>query len=705
MPTVALASEFLDAFARLPRPQQRKVREFTEKFKADPTSLAINYEKLHGVRDDKIRTVRIDKKYRAVVLHPDRGDVYVLVWVDNHDEAMAWAARKSFEVNPVTGALQVVGVEEVERAAPTDDGDGPVLGLFAAYDDDVLLSFGVPAVLLPSVRSVRSVRELVSLGRHLPAEADEALLWLAEGIPPPEVREAVAVPAGGRVDPDDLAAALEHPDTRRRFVTIHSDDELAAMLEAPLEKWRVFLHPGQEKLVGKAFNGPARVLGGAGTGKTVVAMHRARHLAARVFTDPSDRILVTTYTANLAENIEATLKTFCGPERERVEVVHLHAWAVRLLRSHGVEGEIAGPEEIEQGWQEAITTTGVRDFDTAFLRKEWEDVVLAGGIEDRDAYLKVARLGRGKTLSRPQRGRAWQVFERYKESLGRRGLRDWLTVIREARRLLESGRARPAYRSVIVDEAQDFHPEEWRLIRSLAPAGPDDLFLVGDAHQRIYGPKVSLSRCGISIRGRSACLRINYRTTEQIRAWAMGVLRGVEADDLDEGRDGERGYRSLLSGSEPEVHHFGGRDEEREFLAATLRSLVEARQPEEVCLVARTNSLIRNEYAPLLKNLGIPHQILDRGRERPDGGIRLATMHRVKGLEFPVMVLAGLSARTMPLRVASLGDDPTALADHGERERSLLFVAATRARDRLIVTSFGTPSPFLGAMAEPARES
>lgn len=701
MPTVAIASEFLDAFARLPRAQQRRVREFTEKFKADPTSSAINYEKIHDVRDEKVRTVRIGNKYRAVVLHPERGDVYVLVWVDNHDEAMDWAARKSFEVNPVTGALQVVSVEEIEQAAQAQPGgeDDPPHGLFASHGDDVLLSFGVPAVLLPSVRAVRSLPDLVNLGRHLPAEADEALLWLAEGIPPDEVREAVAATPQRRVDPADLAAALQHPDTKRRFVTIHTDDELAAMLEAPLEKWRVFLHPSQERLVGRKFNGPARVLGGAGTGKTVVAMHRSRHLAAKVFTAPTDRILVTTYTANLAENIESALKTLCGAERERIEVVHLHAWAVRLFRSQGVEGDIAGPEDIEAGWHQAIAAAGLRDFDPTFLRREWEDVVLANGIEDLDTYLKVPRLGRGKTLSRPQRGRAWQVFERYKEALRRRGRRDWLAVIREARRLLEEGRARTPYRAVVVDEAQDFHPEEWRLIRALVLPGANDLFLVGDAHQRIYGPKVSLSRCGISIQGRSSRLRINYRTTEQIRSWAMRILHGVEVDDLDEGRDDERGYRSLLSGPEPEVHHFGSKAEEREFLAATIRSLAAERRPETICLVARTNSLIRDEYGPLLKNLGIPHQMLDRGREKADGGVRLATMHRVKGLEFPVMVLAGLNARTMPLRIASLGDDPAALSDHEERERSLLFVAATRARDRLIVTSHGTPSPYLEASA------
>jgi len=695
MPTVALATEFFDAFAALPRAQQKKVREFTAKFQANPTSAAIHYEKIHDVKDDKVRTVRIDNKYRAVVLHPEQGDVHVLVWVDNHDEAMAWARKRVFEVNPVTGALQVVSLDHVPASRPATSEEPEKAGLFSAYSDDVILSFGVPSVLLPSVRAVREVKDLVSLGKHLPAEADEALLWLAEGIPPEEVRDAVAATPKQKVDPKNLAAALEHPDTKRRFVTIHTDDELEAMLAAPLEKWRCFLHPSQERLVTRSFNGPARVLGGAGTGKTVVAMHRSRHLAAKIFTAPNDRVLVTTYTGNLADNIEAILKILCGEEQSRIEVVHLHAFAVRLLRSQGVEGDIASLEEIEELWQQAIAIIGAREFDSSFLRKEWEDVVLANGVEDKETYLRIPRSGRGKTLSRPQRARVWQLFEHYREALRRQFRRDWLTVIRDARHVLESGKVKLSYQAVVVDEAQDFHPEEWRLIRALVPAGPNDIFLVGDAHQRIYGPKVVLSRCGISIQGRSSCLKINYRTTEQIRSWAMPILQGVEADDLDGKRDDERGYQSLLSGPEPEARHFSNRNEERDFLATTIRSLVKERKPEEICLVARTNSLIRDEYGPLLKNLGIPHQILDRGREKPDSGIRLATMHRVKGLEFPVMLLAGINAKTMPLRVASLADDPAALADHEDRERSLLFVAATRARDRLIVTGWGTPSSFL----------
>jgi UvrD/REP helicase N-terminal domain len=532
MPTVAIASEFLDAFANLPRAQQKKVRQFTEKFKANPTSAAINYEKIHGVRDEKVRTVRIDQKYRAVVMHPDSGEVYVLVWVDDHDEAMAWAKNRVFEINPVTGSLQVVSVDQTDGAleSSTDQPEQP--GLFTTHDDTFLLSFGVPAVLLPSVRAIKSSRELASMGRHLPAEANEALLWLAEGIPPAEIREAVAPPARKRVDATDLAAALEHPDTKRRFVTIHTDHELEAMLEAPLEKWRVFFHPSQERLVGRSFNGPARVLGGAGTRKTVVAIHRVNHLATKVFTGPTDRILFTTYASNLAENIEATLNTCCGPEKQRIEVVHLHAWALRFLRSQGDRRDIANPEEVEECWGADIRATGLSELDQTFFRKEWETVVLSNGIQDLAEYLKVSRLGRGKTLSRPQRGRAWQVFERFKAELAIRNRLDSLSLIREARHLLEAGAQGPPFRAVVVDEAQDFHPEEWRLIRSLAPQGANDLFIVGDAHQRIYAQKVTVSRCGIMIQGRSSQLKINYRTTEQIRDWAMKIVNGLHIDTI-----------------------------------------------------------------------------------------------------------------------------------------------------------------------------
>jgi superfamily I DNA/RNA helicase len=322
----------------------------------------------------------------------------------------------------------------------------------------------------------------------------------------------------GAVDPSDLAAALTHPDSRRRFVTLRSNDELTSILGAPLEKWRVFLHPSQERLVTHPFHGPSRVLGGAGTGKTVVAMHRARHLASTACASPDDRILFTTYTANLAENVRENLATLCGDLRGRIEVVHLHAWAVRFLKGQGIETEIASDEEIDRCWQVALVGGGATEFDLGFLRAEWDRVVQAHGIREMAEYLRVSRSGRGRTLTRPQRGRVWKLFEGYREALEARGKSDWPGLIQAARRYLEANRPKLPYRAVIVDEAQDFHAEAWRLIRALVPEGPDDLFLVGDAHQRIYGRRVVLAWCGISIQGRSSRLRINYRTTEQIRA-------------------------------------------------------------------------------------------------------------------------------------------------------------------------------------------
>jgi len=700
-PTVALGSDFLDAFARIPRAQQKKVGEFIEKFRANPKSAAINYEKIHGVKDDKVRTVRIDQKYRAVILHPEKGDVHVLVWVDSHDEAMDWARKRTFEINPVTGALQVVNVVEAEQVVTPEPAKKKQKGLLEAYDDDVLLSFGVPTALLPAVRAVKNGEELLSLVKHLPAEAAEALTWLNEGIPVEEVRVTVAVaPAKKAVDTADLAAALENPDTRRRFVTIKSADDLSSMLDAPLAKWRIFLHPSQERLVTKNFNGPARVTGGAGTGKTVVAMHRARHLAKEVFPDQADRILFTTYTANLAHNVEQTLRSLCGEEMSRIDVLHLHSWAVRYMNSQGVEFRIATDDEIEQCWDTAVAASGNANFDVGFLKQEWDQVVEAKGIQTLQDYLKVPRTGRGRTLSKPQRGQVWKTFEKYREALRDRGKQEWLQAIQETRRYLEQKKPTLPYRAVVVDEAQDFHPEEWKLIRAIVPPGPNDLFIVGDAHQRIYGRKVVLAGCGIQIQGRSSTLKINYRTTEQIRDWAMAMLQGIDVDDLDGKKEDKAGYKSLLSGPKPEVHHFSTVDEEQKFLAKTLKECLKQWKPEEVCLVARTTRQLERDYLPVLKTAKVPFVVLDKTHEGKEEGVRLATMHRVKGLEFPVMLLAGVNSKVVPVYLSSVEGDPTARQEHEDRERSLLFVAGTRARDRLVVTSWGVPSPFLGKMAQ-----
>lgn len=318
------------------------------------------------------------------------------------------------------------------------------------------------------------------LVKHLPAETAEALTWLGEGNPVEEVRTVVTVTTAKEVvNPRDLGTALQNADTKRRFVTLKSQDDLTSILNAPLAKWRVFLHPSQEKLVGKRFNGPARVLGGPGTGKTVVVMHRTRHLAREVFKEKTDRILFTTKMANLAENIEENLRSLCSDEIERIEVVHLDAWVVRFMKTQDVDFSVATEEEIDRCWEEALAVAGDPDFDVGFLKQEWAMVVRANGITTLPEYLQVARTGRGRTLTKPGRGKVWKVFEEYDAALQDKGKHEWLQIIQETRRYLEKKKEILPYRAVVVDESQDFHAEEWKLIRALVPEAANDLFLVG----------------------------------------------------------------------------------------------------------------------------------------------------------------------------------------------------------------------------------
>lgn len=670
-PQVALSDSFLTALARLPKPTQKKVREFTSKFRTNATSPAINYESLHGMRDPKVRTVRIDDAYRAVVVHPPTGNLYMLVWVDHHDEAMAWAQDKVFDINATTGSIQVVDMQFVAQAnaavapAPTP---APT-GLFAALSDDALARMGLPGVLVPAIRAVRRDDELEKLQPYLPQEAFEALYLVAAGYDVDRaIRESSRPPIAEPkpVDTSDFAAALEKPASRRQFRLVESEDELVEMLDASLDKWRIFLHPNQEAIVRSNFRGPARVLGGAGTGKTVVAMHRARHLAKLY---PDARILFTAFNRNLATNISGLLDTLCGAERSRIDVANIHSWAVKYAGKHWGTVTIPSTAQTAECWNAALAggraALGWMQDD---YEDEWRDVVQFHGVATRDEYLKASRAGCPKTLKRSERVAIWEGLAAFRAELDRRKLLDWPDVVRKVRKHLESTGEHP-YRAVVVDEAQDIDAEQWRLLRVLASDADNSLFITGDAHQRIYGKPITLSQFGINIRGRSHRLKINYRTTEQVLRWATKLLAGAEVDDLDGGTDNTVGYRSLYSGPDPEVHTFSSFAAEAAFLVDRVHALSADSPAEEIAIVAKTRSRL-HAYANALDGAGIPHVILDADGSPSGPGVRLATMHRVKGLDFTHVVMHMPGAGT---------------ASKDPRDQSLLYVAATRCRRTLTV--------------------
>ena len=731
--TVALSNDFFKAFGRLPEKAQGKVATFISKFRDNPRSPGLNYERIEGGKDPFIRSVRVDQDIRCIVRAPDTGDTYVLLWIDKHDDAYQWARRRTCHVNRVSGALQVVDVEAAEMAvgdaiaaavsearanqapvvqpAPSPSVDDPsatataqakVGSLFAHCSDDQLMLLGVPEALLPAVRAVSSEEALSRLIEWVPQDCVDGLILLADGKPIEAVIEELERHRPAAIDPTDVAAALETPESKAEFLVITDDDVLEAMLSAPLERWRVFLHPSQRRLVERRWSGAVRVLGGAGTGKTVVAMHRARWLANELIkTGSSGRVLFTTFTRNLATDIRANLTKICSPEElQRIEVIHLDGWVMTFLKGQGLQVRVFNEEARDSCWSLAMDVADTSlGLDERFYREEWKDVVLAQGCRSRDEYLMARRVGRGTRLSRPQRAQIWPVFDAVRAEFRQRGLWEPEEAKQIAADLIKKANRPPLYAAVVVDEAQDLDVASFSLLRALVgEPRANDLFIVGDPHQRIYGKPLVLSRCGIDIRGRARKLRINYRTTEETRAWATAVLHGLDFDDLDGGSDPASDYRSLLHGDQPLVQGFDDPGEEQRFLVSTLRQLREEQQSlASTCVAARTNKGVEKLEA-LLKGEGFATRVIkaEESDDPSDPALRLATMHRVKGLEFDQVFLPTLDASQMPLQV-ELNKRPDALSRElfEQQERSLLHVAATRAKKRVVVSYSGKASPFI----------
>ena len=692
---VAISSDFLTAFAALPRNIQGKVTEFINKFRNNPKSPGINYEKINDAADKKIYSVRIDETYRGIVVRQEESGVYLLLWVDHHDEAYNWARRKKCEINPLTGNVQVFDIQQITMPEQSSEFI-PVL--FSEVTETDLLSLGVPSEQLYIIRSLKSIDDFYGIKKTIPEDAYENLEWVANGFTAKEVLEMLSSEKEILPEENDFAAALQNPRSKKSFVIVEGEDELRRIMAEPLEKWRVFLHPTQQKIVAKNYSGAVRVLGGAGTGKTVVAMHRAKWIAGQL--NGKEKILFTTFTANLAADIKDNLRKICTVEEQKhIEVINLDAWVSQFLREQGYSYTIVYDETLSDIWEEALALSGEEvDFSLMFFPEEWSKIVNVQETFTLDLYLKASRLGRGTRLDRSKRIQVWHVFEEYQNILREKELRDVDMAMYECRKILESSSERARYSSVIVDEGQDLSMNAFKLIRALAgEEHSNDIFIVGDSHQRIYKNKPVLSKGGINIRGRSSYLKINYRTTEEIRKYAFGLLKGISFDDLDEGYDDGKVCQSLTHGDIPRVEIFKSAAEEIEFILKELNHLVDdGTSLKNICIVARTHHLL-DDYIAQLNRAGIKNYEIKRNKldDRNLDGVRVATMHRVKGLEFQHVFVVAVNKRIIPLATAIDFADPIAVAEAITAEKCLLYVALTRAQKTAYITCYGTPSEFL----------
>lgn len=689
-----IADTFTDSLAKLSGDEQKAAKTTAFDLQLNPANPGMSFHKLDNAKDKNFWSVRVNADIRLIV-HKSESSL-LLCYVDHHDKAYSWAERRKLEMHPTTGAAQLVEIRETVKEIliplyiepSTIDANKPSVikpPLFAHILDDVLLSYGIPSEWLADVK-LATEETLLTLTDHLPAEASEALLELATGGKPRAPEPFIT-----------SANPFEHPDAQRRFRVMSNVEELRRALEYPWEKWTVFLHPEQRQIVERDYSGPARVSGSAGTGKTIVALHRAVYLARN---NPEARVLLTTFSDPLANALKTKLRRLIGATpllSERIDVYSLDATGCRLYGSNCGTYSIADRETVKDLLKEASIGLEGQKFSPHFLLDEWEQIVDAWQVRDWDSYRQVARLGRKTRISEAQRSIAWSLFEKVREGLKVRGQITRAELFtRLAKSLIVSKKIPFDY--IVVDEAQDIGVAHLKLIAALGGCRPNALFFAGDQGQRIFQQPFSWKSLGVDIRGRSKTLRINYRTSHQIRSQADRLLDPT-LTDIDGNREDRHDTVSVFNGPAPTIISLKSELDEIDTVAAWLAERhAEGLCPHEIGIFVRSAAQIERARSAVDK-IGMPCKILDDHVDLVSGFASIGTMNLAKGLEFRAVVVMACDDEVIPLqeRIEHVSDESD-LQEVYDTERHLLYVACTRARDHLLVTCVAPGSEFLDDM-------
>ena len=681
-----IADTFTDSLARLTGEEQKAAKTTAFDLQLDPVNPGMSFHKIDSARDKNFWSVRVSRDIRLIV-HKAVGSLLVC-YVGHHDPAYAWAERRRLETHPKTGAAQFVEVREtvqeiiIPEYVEVEQPASPKPPLFKNRSDQELLGYGVPLEWLADVREANE-DTVLALADHLPAEASEALLELAVGGKPEILKPA---PVGA--DP------FAHPDAQRRFRAMKDLEELERALDYPWDKWTVFLHPAQRLIVERNYNGPARVSGSAGTGKTVVALHRAVFLAR---THPDARILLTTFSDPLANALRTQLRRLISNEprlAEQVEVHSIHAIGRRLFQARAGRVQMASREQLSELLKRAAAEVGGHKFRHQFLLTEWEQVVDAWQLATWEEYRDVRRLGRKTRLPEEQRAVLWSIFERVREGLAGEDLITEAGLFSRLAELIRGGQ-NPPFDFAVVDEAQDMGVAHLRFIGSLGADRPNALFFAGDLGQRIFQQPFSWLALGIDVRGRARTLRVNYRTSHQIRTQADRLL-GPEVADVDGNIEERAGTVSVFNGPAPVIKVCESMDGERAAVAEWIAELGnEGLAPRELAVFVRSSSEL-DRARSAVADAGLPFVTLDDKVETKSGSVAVSTMHLAKGLEFRAVAVMACDDEIIPSqeRIETVTDEAD-LEDVYNTERHLLYVACTRARDHLLITGVAPASEFL----------
>lgn len=684
----------------LPKKIQTKVVNFQKKFRECTTANGMHLEPIAQFNDSSMRTARIDDNYRAVIGLIDN-NAYLL-YVGTHENAYNWGIRKKLVWNDHTQACQLVTIQQTtEIIVKTEDKESDVSYPYANITNDKWLKIGVPEELIAQVKLIRSLDDLEPLEEYLPTDAFENIYNLLDG---ESIDDIIAEIEDGQAKENE--DQLLSNNNKRRFVELSDDDTLQRILDDKMDKWQLFLHPSQQKLVDADYKGTMKVSGGAGTGKTVAALHRLKHLS----TNPGAKILFTTYTRTLRDNLDELVKKM-DINRSHCTLNNIDQVLIETARQYKIkEGykilDFSGDKESLKLWREVLETE-VTEFDEKFLYDEYIDVIVYFGNTDVRSYMMQQRVGRTKALSRKQRIEIWNLVEKYVALKQERKVVDRLELFNETTKFLNENNIRP-YTNVIADEFQDFSNPELKFLRALVAEGRNDLFLTGDPMQRIYsGRKINFGAAGINVRGvRSRRLKINYRTTEPIKKVAVSVIKGISFDDMDGGTESMNGYVSLIHGGEKPIYKMVGSASDEvsqiiEWINECLNSNIVA---NDICIAAPSMGLMKDLQTYMHSN-GVAYKILKgSSKQGASNGISLCTLHSLKGLEFKVVILMGINERNIPSKVAEgypfSGMDALDKKEFLSSKRSLLYVAITRARQLVYLVGYGEPCGLLSSIIE-----
>jgi hypothetical protein len=699
MTSIYLHQSFFESIIHLPKSQQSKLSKFIKQFQENPSHPSIN---LHSVGDsmvdDRVRGAKLDDSYRVIVLPSETGDNYLLLYADKHDLAYNWAKTKRFEFKNRNGYFQISDTHFENLPIPKES-------LFSKFSDEDLYQAGIEPYDIETIRKIESKEDLISVMKYFDPLVQSVLSFMADGLTVTESlkesiqeEEPIASALSSiiyltstelsqttkvlEVDPK----TLENIEIANANQIIKYDKELdwEKIFRESLDKWRIFLHPSQKKIVNRKFSGPLMITGSAGTGKTIVLIHRAvRYLEE----NRNAKILFLTFSSNLTIEIRNLMKKLLQDRgltsinTSQLEIASLYRFAESLNKKSGWSGTIVprSDEKLLRIWDK-VTNDLPAGFplSTEDLINEYFDIKELKGIYDLDSYLTTIRSNRER-ISREERKQVWAQFEIFESELKKRSLRTAEHAVHEGRIYFEKSKNQK-YDHIFVDEVQDMSVEALKFIKSLSGYGDiaeHGITLAGDAHQRVYRTHVMPKNADIQLQGRSAKLRVNYRTSEQIRNFSHSLLLGLNSDGINEEIQKTIGDISTFSGPNPSLYQAGSWDASM----AQCKEIVsewtsQGYKEHEICFVYSDSAgLLTDSPLDLLRKAGLPIFELTAFQEDRDdiAGFRLGTVKRIKGLEFKsvLFIFNPDHSYLKNLNALSIFD------------RCELYVGTTRARERL----------------------